>query len=86
MARKPAKTLASVPATTTPPPQRAGKRDLALALMRRPGGATFDELTSATGWLPHSTRAVISGLRKQGLVIDRTQCEGRSCYAIVEAA
>ena len=29
-------------------------------------GATLDELTRATGWLPHTARAALTGLRKRG--------------------
>ena len=36
-------------------------------------GATLDALVNATGWLPHTTRAVLTGLRKRGFEIDRTQ-------------
>jgi hypothetical protein len=34
-----------------PPAKRVNKRDKALALMRRPSGATLAELTRSTGWL-----------------------------------
>jgi hypothetical protein len=29
-------------------------------------GATLEELTDATGWLPHTARAALTGLRKRG--------------------
>jgi hypothetical protein len=29
-------------------------------------GATLEELTGATGWLPHTARAALTGLRKRG--------------------
>lgn len=35
-------------------------------LLSRPKGATLAEIMSATGWLPHSTRAFMTGLRKKG--------------------
>ena len=43
-------------------------------LLRRDRGATIDELIDATGWLPHTTRAALTGLRKRGfaLAIDRS--------------
>ena len=31
------------------------------ALLRRDGGATLTELVEATGWLPHTTRAALTG-------------------------
>lgn len=41
---------------------------------------------SATGWLPHTVRAVLSGLRKKGHRIDRQQGPAGSVYRIVPAA
>lgn len=35
-------------------------------LLSRPKGATLAEVTDVTGWLPHSTRAFMTGLRKKG--------------------
>ena len=34
--------------------------------MQRKTGATLDDLVEATGWLPHTTRAALTGLRKKG--------------------
>jgi hypothetical protein len=31
------------------------------------GGATLNALVKATGWLPHTTRAALTGLRKHAL-------------------
>ncbi len=36
-----------------------------IALLEGPGGATLAELVAATGWLPHTTRAALTGLRKR---------------------
>jgi hypothetical protein len=49
------------------------KRNLILSLMRRESGATITDLTTATGWLPHTTRAALTGLRKSGVAIARSQ-------------
>ena len=35
-------------------------------LLSRPKGATLVEIMDATGWLPHSARAFMTGLRKKG--------------------
>ena len=53
-------------------------------LLQRDRGATIDELIDATGWLPHTTRAALTGLRKRGfaLAIDRTDKERGSIYRI----
>ena len=53
--------------------------------MQRRQGASLAEITEATGWLPHSARAVLSGLRKKGFEIDRTNSEGGSVYRVTKA-
>ena len=40
-------------------------------LLSRPKGATLAEIIAATGWLPHSARAFMTGLRKKGLELVR---------------
>jgi hypothetical protein len=48
-------------------------------------GATIGELTEATGWLEHSTRAALTGLRHRGyeLSLTRNERDGASVYRIV---
>ena len=53
-----------------------------VALLTRPGGATLDDLIAATGWLSHTTRAALTGLRKKGHVIARDKVDGVSRYTI----
>ena len=68
-------------------PGRAGsKQTLLLDLLSREGGATMDELVEATGWLPHSTRAAITGLRKRGHNVSNARRDGVSRYALEQAA
>ena len=62
------------------------KQALLLAMLERKEGATLDQLVQATGWLPHTTRAALTGLRKKGHVITRSKVEGGSCYRIERAA
>lgn len=50
-------------------PKRATKINTVLAMLRRLEGATLEQLVAATGWLPHTTRAAMTGLRKKGHVI-----------------
>lgn len=47
-------------------PQRITKQSRVVALLQRPDGANLNEIMDATGWLPHSTRAALTGLRKKG--------------------
>jgi len=64
-------------------PTRFTKRDQVIAMLKRGEGASLDELIAATGWLPHTTRAALSGLRKAGMALERSTVEGISRYRIV---
>jgi hypothetical protein len=75
-ADQPADTPAGVPAP------RATKSALVLGLLERKAGATLPELIAATGWLPHTTRAALTGLRKKGHPVARTTRDGATCYRI----
>ena len=57
------------------PARRATKTAKILALLRRPSGASLQELRKATGWEPHSVRGFLSGTvkKKMGLHIDSVQ-------------
>jgi hypothetical protein len=67
---------------TPPQPQRRTKQALLLELIGREGGATLEELTSATGWLAHTTRAAITGLRKRGHDVRCERIDGVSRYMV----
>ena len=72
-----AKTRAACPVT---------KSDCATKLLARTKGATVADLTDATGWQPHSVRALLSGFRKKGIVLVReARKSGESCYHILVA-
>jgi hypothetical protein len=61
---------------------RAGsKKALLLELLRAQGGASLDDLTKATGWLPHTTRAAITGVRKAHDVA-KQKVDGITRYSI----
>lgn len=49
-----------------PPPAQQTKTALVLSMLGSPTGATLGQLVAATGWLPHTTRAALTGLRKKG--------------------
>jgi len=57
-------------------------------LMRRPTGATLEELTFATGWQAHSVRGAISGSIKKtmGLGVLSQKVEGVRRYSIASDA
>ncbi len=67
----------------SPPRQPGAKQAMVLDLLGRGKGATVDELMAATGWLPHTTRAALTGLRRRGYEILRGKDEsGRTMYRI----
>lgn len=53
-----------------------------LTLLRRTQGATLAEVVDATGWLPHTTRAALTGLKKKGHAIDKSKRDEITCYHI----
>jgi hypothetical protein len=63
---------------------RAGSKQATIVkLMSRPKGATLDEMIQATDWLPHTTRAALTGLRKRGFALERINDEAKgSVYRI----
>ena len=64
-------------------PRPGSKQARLIALLMQPNGKSIDELSQEFGWLPHTTRAVISGLRKSGHVVVRAKSgDGRSVYRI----
>ena len=56
------------------------KSSAVLTLLQRDKGATLIELVEATGWQPHTTRAVLTGLRKRGHAIERRKRDDVTCY------
>jgi DNA-binding MarR family transcriptional regulator len=72
------------PVESPPAPRDGSKQALVIALLRRGEGASLGELAAATGWLPHTTRAALTGLRKKGHALTREKREdGTSIYRIV---
>ena len=64
-------------------PRAGSKQALLVNLLGRAGGATIDDLTGATGWLPHTARAALTGLRKRGFAVERISLDrGESAYRI----
>jgi len=65
-------------------PRQGSKLSTVIDLLGRKKGAGIEELIAATGWLPHTTRAALTGLRKRGYAIERERSEkGGSVYRMV---
>jgi Protein of unknown function (DUF3489) len=67
-------------------PRGESKIARVIALLKRGEGATLAELVEETGWLPHTTRAALTGLKKKGHVIAKSKRGEATCYKIAEAA
>src|ERR1700749_404493 len=67
-----------------PDAKRPSKQDEGIAMLRRPEGATVDEVSSATGWQRHTVRGVFSGTlkKKLGLTIASANQERGRVYRI----
>jgi hypothetical protein len=71
----------------TKTPRTGSKLARIIDLLQRSEGATVLHLMEATGWLPHTTRAALTGLRKRGYAVVRERIdEGNSIYRIASAA
>ena len=60
---------ASPPPPAPRKPREGTKREVVLAMLRRPGGATVAQIAEATGWAPHTVRGFFAGLKKKGVEV-----------------
>ena len=65
---------------------RITKAGAVLELLGREEGATLADLIAATGWLPHTTRAALTGLRKKGHVLEKSKRGEQTCYRVAGMA
>lgn len=71
------------PQTTDAPTERkireGTKQALLIEMLKRPTGATLDEIVTATGWQSHTARGAMAGAlkKKLGLTITSEEDEGR---------
>lgn len=80
--------LAPVSDTRVPdaakPPRAGSKQGQLIAMLLRGEGASIGEIATALGWLPHTTRAALTGLRQKGYELGReTGSERGSLYHII---
>lgn len=61
----------------------ASKQAQLAALLVRDEGATLDQMIATTGWLPHTTRAALTGLKKKGYAISSDKVDGVRTYRAV---
>jgi hypothetical protein len=69
--------------TTVDEPRAGSKQALIIKMLSRKSGASLEALVGATGWLPHTTRAALTGLRKRGYMVVLEWQDGKpSLYRI----
>lgn len=80
---KPQRKMAREPQTIIPAiAPGSTKANAVIELLSRAGGATLDQLVAATSWLPHTTRAALTGLKKKGHVVTSEKLDGVRRYRI----
>lgn len=75
---EPSIALPSAALTPKPPTKSA----IILELLQRDGGATLGELVAATDWLPHTTRAALTGVKRKGHALTSEKVDGVRSYHI----
>ena len=64
-------------------PRSGSKQALIIGLLSREEGATLADITAATGWLPHTARAALTGLRHKGYALTSSkEIGGARTYCI----
>ena len=61
------------------------KASLVLDLLTRAEGATLEQMVAATGWLSHTTRAALTGLKKKGHAVTSDKVNGVWTYRVAAA-
>ena len=91
-AREPKATNEALPApaatatsTASKKPGTQTKISTVIALLERDEGATLGQMIEVTGWLPHTTRAALTGLKKKGYMLARSERDGASVYRITSS-
>ena len=76
------------PAHPHPLLKEASKLSRLILMLSQNGGLTIDEISKTMGWLPHTTRAALTGLRRRGVSILRDKVLGKrtSSYRIVPSS
>ncbi|WP_374611966.1 DUF3489 domain-containing protein [Sphingorhabdus sp.] len=68
---------------TAMPKAISTKHQQVIDLLTRDNGATLEEMSSLGNWLPHSTRAFMSVLKKKGFAINSEKVGDVRRYRIV---
>jgi hypothetical protein len=72
--------------TAVDEPRSGSKQARIIKILSRKSGATLEALVELTGWLPHTTRAALTGLRKRGYGVVLERQDGKpSIYRITSS-
>ena len=74
---------AAVNVTLLKSPKAPTKIEVILGLLSRPQGATLADMVEATGWLPHTTRAALTGIKRKGHVLSSEKVDGTRTYHVI---
>ena len=75
--------LGTATASGAEQPPASTKRAQLIGMLERPEGASVAEIGQRLGWLPHTVRAAITGLRKAGCEVTRSKdADDRSVYRL----
>ena len=67
-------------------PRASTKRAMLIGMLERAQGASVAEIGQRLGWLPHTVRAAITGLRHAGREVTRSKNEsGQTVYRLAPA-
>jgi hypothetical protein len=61
------------------------KQQQVIDMLSRENGAPLKEMSSLASWLPHSTRAFMTGLKKKGYIIESEKVGGVRRYHIASS-
>ncbi len=70
-------------ANTATAKPKTNRSDQLRKMLKRKSGATLSQMQTAFGWQPHTARAAVSGLRKGGETVERSNGPKGSVYRIV---
>lgn len=74
---------ASVSASSPDLPRASTKRAMLVGMLERAQGASVAEIGQRLGWLPHTVRVAITGLRHAGRDVTRSKSEsGQTVYRL----
>lgn len=76
-------TVTPEPVPAPEPAKPPTKQAQLAALVTRDTGTTLEQMMAATGWLPHTTRAALTGLKKRGYAITSDKIDGVRTYRAV---